>query len=154
MAAKLLEIRIQEVIEENSKGQFSCSRVILVTHSMGGLVARSCVNRPGVADKVAGVVHGVMPAVGAAVAYRRCKIGMYNESALAGLVIGKDGRQVTAVFAQAPGALQLLPSADYRKRWLKIVRADGEPVLSLPQADPYSEIYLEKNKWWRLVNQD
>jgi pimeloyl-ACP methyl ester carboxylesterase len=154
MAAKLLEKRIQEVIEQNNKGQFSCSQVILVTHSMGGLVARSCVNRPGVADKVAGVVHGVMPAVGAAVAYRRCKIGMYDESALAGLVIGKDGRQVTAVFAQAPGALQLLPSADYRKRWLKIVKASGEPVLSLPQADPYSEIYLEKNKWWGLVNQD
>lgn len=154
MAAKSLENRIRQVIEENNKGQFSCSEVILVTHSMGGLVARACVNRPGVADMVAGVVHGVMPAVGAAVAYRRCKIGMYDESAVAGLVIGKDGRQVTAVFAQAPGALQLLPSVDYRKKWLKIVKANGEMVHNLPDVDPYSEIYLEKNKWWGLVNQE
>lgn len=154
VAGKLLEQRIDQIISENNRGRFCCSQVILVTHSMGGLVARSCVSRPGVADKVAGVVHGVMPAVGAAVAYRRCKIGMYDESAIAGLVIGKDGRQVTAVFAQAPGALQLLPSADYRKKWLKITKASGEAVLDLPEADPYLEIYLEKTKWWGLINRE
>lgn len=153
-AGRLLEKRIAEVIEENSRGQFKCSQVILVTHSMGGLVARSCISRADISDKIAGVVHGVMPAVGAAVAYRRCKIGMYDESAVAGVIIGKDGRQVTAVFAQAPGALQLLPSQDYRKNWLKIKKENGESVLNVPVTDPYSEIYLEKDKWWGLVNSE
>jgi hypothetical protein len=44
-------------------------RVILVTHSMGGLVARAAM--PVIASKVLGVVHTVQPAVGAVTAYRR-----------------------------------------------------------------------------------
>lgn len=44
-------------------------KVILVTHSMGGLVARAAM--PVIAAKVLGVVHTVQPAVGAVTAYRR-----------------------------------------------------------------------------------
>eukprot|EP01032_Pedospumella_encystans_P026865 gene26865-30371_t len=106
-AADALKDRIAEVIAENNKGAYKCEQVILVTHSMGGLVARCCAQLDGMAGKIAGIVHGVMPAVGAAVAYRRCKVGMREESFTAGLVIGSNGREVTAVFAQAPGALQL-----------------------------------------------
>ena len=73
LAAKKLRDEINRITAQYNKGQFSCEQVILVTHSMGGLVARACAQLPGMADKIAGISHGVMPATGAAVAYRRCK---------------------------------------------------------------------------------
>ncbi|MCH0622672.1 hypothetical protein KW894_30650, partial [Klebsiella pneumoniae] len=36
--------------------------------------------------------------------------------------------------------------------WLKI--NSKETQLSLPVADPYEEIYLNKTAWWRLCEQD
>lgn len=158
-AAKALSERIQTIIASHNKGQYRCEQVILVTHSMGGLVARACAQLPGTVDKIAGVVHGVMPAVGAAVAYRRCKLGMREESYTAGLVIGSDGQEVTAVFAQAPGALQLLPSQRYRSGWLRVAQGKDQPALSLPKVgaggtcDPYAEIYSCRDKWWGLVTE-
>lgn len=41
-AAERLSQRICDVIKENNHAHSRCSQVILVTHSMGGLVARSC----------------------------------------------------------------------------------------------------------------
>lgn len=154
VAGERLKKRIEQIISENNKGPFKCRQVIVVTHSMGGLVARYCAQIPGMAEKIAGIVHGVMPAVGAAVAYRRCKVGMKDEDFGAALVIGSTGQEVTAVFSQAPGALQLLPSADYQARWLKVKDAQGKSILQLPVADPYSEIYLVKDRWWGLVRQE
>jgi hypothetical protein len=116
-AAKRLRQRIVDVIKENSHEHSRCSQVILVTHSMGGLVARACQQLDGMQEAIAGIVHGVMPSVGAAVAYRRCKIGMADEDPAAAMVIGRTGQEVTAVFAQAPGALQLLPARQYRSGW-------------------------------------
>jgi pimeloyl-ACP methyl ester carboxylesterase len=173
VAASRLAKRIDEVIAENNRGQFTCSQVILVTHSMGGLVARACNLLPGMTAKIAGVVHGVMPATGAAVAYRRCKVGMRDEDFAAAIVIGATGREVTAVFAQAPGALQLLPSQSYGQGWLKfnpsgmrVQPAVGRPpneleeilvVGSLPGGKnpcPYDGIYLRKDRWWGLVREE
>ena len=154
-AGDLLSQRISQLVTYYNKGVFRCQQVLLVTHSMGGLVARACAKLPGMADKIAGVVHGVMPSVGAAVAYRRCKVGLSEESLLAGWVIGSTGREVTAVFAQAPGALQLLPSKEYAPNWLKVSAQSATSQLSLPAAggDPYDSIYLERRKWWGLVDE-
>jgi pimeloyl-ACP methyl ester carboxylesterase len=154
VAAKNLSQRIQQIIQENNRGQFRCEQVILVTHSMGGLVARACAQLDGLAELIAGVIHGVMPAVGAAVAYRRCKVGMRDEDFGAGLVIGSTGPEVTAVFAQAPGALQLLPSQAYTPHWLRVLETNGRTAQSWPQADPYAEIYLRRDRWWGLVNEE
>jgi pimeloyl-ACP methyl ester carboxylesterase len=154
IAARGLKTRIDSIIAENNGPHSRCVQVIVVTHSMGGLVARACAQLPGMASKILGVVHGVMPATGAAVAYRRCKVGMKDEDYAASLVIGADGQRVTAVFAQSPGALQLLPSEGYGANWLSICDATGRELLSLPKADPYEEIYLQKEKWWGLIRED
>lgn len=152
--ATALRKRINEVIDENNVGTVKCSQVILVTHSMGGLLARACSMLPDMTKKIVGIVHGVMPATGAAVAYRRCKIGMRDESFGASLVIGSNGQEVTAVFAQAPGALQLLPSESYGNNWLEVSDPSGRMIKRLPQGDPYEEIYLQKEKWWGLVREE
>ncbi|WP_430389165.1 esterase/lipase family protein [Dyella sp. 20L07] len=157
VAAQRLADRIGEIRKRYGD---RCAQVLMVTHSMGGLVVRRCQQLPGIADQIAGVVHGVMPAVGAAVAYRRCKVGMSDEvsgiqGSMGSLVIGNNGREVTAVFAQAPGALQLLPSGDYPAGWLRLTDENGKSAMRpLPTGnDPYTEIYLRKDRWWGLVRE-
>jgi pimeloyl-ACP methyl ester carboxylesterase len=155
-AAIALRSRIEEIVAEYNKGQYSCQQVIVVTHSMGGLVARACAQLPGMSERIAGIIHGVMPAVGAAVAYRRCKVGMRDEDRKAAFVIGQTGRDVTAVFAQAPGALQLLPSHQYSPHWLSVVHPDSTVAGTWPTADhndPYESIYLRRDRWWGLVDE-
>ena len=149
IAAQRLAERIDELMHQYGR---NCQQVILVTHSMGGLVARRCAQLPGMSAKIAGVVHGVMPATGAPVAYRRCKVGMSDEDPIAGAVIGPTGQEVTAVFAQAPGALQLLPTQDYAPGWLRLI--DNHGVSAMPRQpvkDPYEEIYLRRDRWWGLL---
>ncbi|WP_036773910.1 esterase/lipase family protein [Photorhabdus australis] len=121
------------------------NKVILVTHSMGGLVARHYSEQLNGRDKILGIVHGVMPDTGAPTTYKRMKTG---EDGITGLVIGSNGAEMTAVMAQSPGPLQLLPGMKYGKRWLHI--ADGNITHKLPESDPYKEIYLEKKRWWGL----
>ncbi|MEJ2655463.1 MAG: hypothetical protein P8Z69_09245 [Acidihalobacter sp.] len=142
VAALRLQHCVQQIVAENNKGRSRCSQVIVVTHSMGGLVGRACQKLPGMQAMIAGIVHGAMPTVGAAVAYRRCKVGMRDESAIAGMVIGEDGPSVTAVFAQAPGALELLPTEQYHPAWLAFADQSGKPIDNSQPAggDPYEAI--------------
>jgi pimeloyl-ACP methyl ester carboxylesterase len=156
--AQYLREKILAIIKENDAGSFRCEQVIVVTHSMGGLVARACALLPQMAEKIAGIVHGVMPATGAAVAYRRCKVGMRDEDFGSGLVIGSTGQEVTAVFAQAPGALQLLPAQTYPANWLQVKAPNGAIVETWPAAgaggnDPYESIYKRRDRWWGLVKE-
>ncbi|WP_321896908.1 lipase/acyltransferase domain-containing protein, partial [Paraburkholderia heleia] len=133
-----------------------CDKVIVVTHSMGGLVARHCSEFAGYHDKILGIVHGVMPATGSATAYKRVKSGTESDGTVKGNitshVLGATAEEITAVFAQSPGALQLLPSPDYGNGWLKI--EDGElPVPPLPASgDPYLDIYTKRHVWWGLID--
>jgi len=157
MAADRLYQRINKIITRHHNGKTSsCTQVIVITHSMGGLVARACVQQhPQIMAKIAGVIHGVMPTNGAAVAYRRCKVGMWDEDKGPALVIGTTGQHITPVFAQSPGALQLLPNQHYQKGWLEIKGPQGETIgHKLPLQNPYNEIYREKNKWWGLVKEE
>jgi pimeloyl-ACP methyl ester carboxylesterase len=154
IASRHLADEIDRIIGEYRKAH-RCEKVILVTHSMGGLVARHCSEALGYKDRIFGIVHGVMPATGSATAYKRVKAGWESDGTIAGEgarhVLGATAEEVTAVFAQSAGALQLLPSADYGNGWLRI--SDGDQSLSLPQrGNPYLEIYLKQNEWWGLID--
>lgn len=92
-------------------------KVILISHSMGGLVTRACVNLPRGKTRVLGVIHGAQPAMGAPAAYRRQKAGFEGHSPMEGiaaLVLGKDGPNVRAIFPFGSGPLELLPCCGYR----------------------------------------
>lgn len=154
-SAKRLAKRIEAVIKANNSKSFTCEQVILITHSMGGLVARACSELQGQQGKIAGILHGVMPATGAAVAYKRVRTG--SEGLAGYFVLGDTAAKVTAVFANAPGALQLLPSQHYPPGWLKLgtgIGSDFKEVAALPAADPYAEIYEQRGKWWGLVREE
>ena len=149
-SAQILAKKIDEFTAYyRNKFRYRCDKVILVTHSMGGLVARHYteVLDGGHRDRVLGVVHGVMPATGAATAYKRVKTGTEG---WAGLAIGPNAAAMTPVFAQSPGPLQLLPSPEYGMNWLKI--KDGDRMVTLPKTDPYSEIYTQRGQWWGLCD--
>lgn len=92
-------------------------KIIIVSHSMGGLTTRACVNMLGDKTRVLGVIHGAQPAMGAPAAYRRQKAGFEGHSiidSIASLVVGKDGPNVRALFPFGAGPLELLPCCGYR----------------------------------------
>lgn len=159
-SAKRLGRRIDEVLERYRAERKRVEKVIIVTHSMGGLVARYCSEALGYRDRIFGVVHGVMPAIGAPAVYRRLKSGTENtgggikefvEGWFGSKALGENAAEMTAVLSGAPGPLQLLPTPEYGNAWLKI--KDGTKEHSLPQqGDPYGEIYTVRGKWWSMCD--
>ena len=141
ISSERLESRIVEIIDYWQKMKRHCEQVILVTHSMGGLVARACAKR--IPHKIAGVIHGVMPAFGAPAAYRRMACGTETSSpdngpldnvaasALA-KILGETTEKTTPVLATSPGALELLPNHLYPGPWLhvRVTTAIGTPLAS------------------------
>ncbi|AIR86451.1 esterase/lipase family protein [Pantoea rwandensis] len=152
-SATALAKYIDKQIQFYRQYERQCEKVILITHSMGGLVARHYTQHLGGADRVLGVIHGVMPALGAAATYRRMKAGTENGSGnakgwVAAQVLGGNAKAMTAVLSQSSGPLQLLPGKAYGQHWLKIT--DDKTTHAFPEEDPYSEIYLQRDKWWGL----
>jgi pimeloyl-ACP methyl ester carboxylesterase len=157
-SAKRVIMRIREIearLKDHKYFKYA-GKVILVTHSMGGLVGRRVAKELG--DKILGVVHGVQPVLGAPVVYRRFKAGTESDGwfdivgKLTAKVMGWSAADVTCVLANSPGALELLPTKGYPKEWLHFT--DGEKTVKLPRADPYSEIYATSNEkcWWGMVD--
>ena len=173
VSAQRLNRRIDEIKAFWRSRKHECDYVILVTHSMGGLVARACArlrsaNAPGPGD-IAGIIHGVMPALGAPVAYRRIACGTESTRYTNGLVdnvkasrfaeiAGVTPAETTAVMATAPGILELLPNHLYPKPWLlvktltRVENADKvQDILGLPKGNPY-DFYRDTQSWYRLIN--
>ena len=137
-SSERLESRINEIIAFWQSAKRHCEQVILVTHSMGGLVARACARR--MPHKIAGIIHGVMPAFGAPAAYRRMACGTESSSpdngpldnvaasALA-KILGETTEKTTPVLATSPGALELLPNHLYPGPWLhvRVTTSIGKP---------------------------
>ena len=148
-SAQALADRIEKIIGDYKASGRKCEKVILVTHSMGGLVARyysELLDGDFGKKNVLGIVHGVMPDRGAPMAYKRMKAG---EAGPVGLVIGSSGGEMTPVLAQSPGPLQLLPGKGYGMGWFH-VEGLQQP---LPHTDPYTEIYTQRSAWWGLCEE-
>ncbi|GGY78516.1 esterase/lipase family protein [Pseudoduganella plicata] len=159
-SARAIAERINRVIKQLTKSGYECNQVIVVTHSMGGLVGRALVH-PGIGklqDSVAGMVHGVMPAIGAPAAYKRIRAGFEDpglvsspQGSIGAKVAGNHGDEVTAVLANSRGGLELLPSEAYGNGWLRVQHMGVELDSWPKQGDPYSEIYKTQGKWYSLL---
>ena len=160
--AKALAPKIDKLIQTYSENGFNCPGVILVTHSMGGILARALIHPDygNIKDKVLGIVHGVMPTTGAAAAYKRMRAGFEGgknfwdvKDNIIQSVLGDSGVEVTAVLANAQGGLELLPAAAYGTQWLHVQDQEGNFLAKLPQDGAVDEIYTQgPEKWWRLIN--
>lgn len=156
VSGKNLHDMLMSLNEKAAKAQEEM-KVILVSHSMGGLVARSCIIMLDMLKKrdlVLGVIHGAQPAMGAPAAYRRQKAGFEAHSLmerLTSLALGKDGPNVRAIFPFRSGPLELLPCKQYHDPELKDgawfshdILEDGEIISkSIPPADIYTEVYTK-----------
>lgn len=165
-----LAARIQEIIQEAKKVTGICEKVIVITHSMGGLVARWASQKAGAQGSILGVIHGVQPATGATAAYWRMKAG-FEGLGPTSRVLGHSAREVTPVLGNMPGGLELLPNKLYRTNsgspsWLTIT-GPGSPGNRPQSGNPYSEIYRQRavvrpkageqpstNEYWGLVDPD
>lgn len=113
-------------------------KVVIVTHSMGGLVTRAAMAISGF-QKIAGVVHCMLPADGAVVAYRRFQTGANRPfdvappgsplsetiaTALLNRIMGAERVSYAAIQSVLAGPLQLLPNVDYNGLFLTL--ADGQ----------------------------
>jgi pimeloyl-ACP methyl ester carboxylesterase len=153
-SGEVIATRIEALIKRYIDQGYQCEKVIVVTHSMGGLVARALIH-PDMGNlngKVLGMVHGVMPATGAGASYKRMRCGFEGGMVdIPSKVCGNMGSEVTAILGNAQGGLELLPSRAYGNEWLQ-VRHQDSVLLSLPKkGDPYEEIYKVNNKWYGLV---
>jgi pimeloyl-ACP methyl ester carboxylesterase len=156
LSADRLEKRINEIIKFWLDRKQQCSQVILVTHSMGGLVARACAKR--IPDKILGIVHGVMPALGAPVCYRRIACGTEPGDFIANKfaeIAGRTEDDTTPVMATAAGPLELLPNNQYPKPWLHATfeTGDGKRLahLNLPSGNVY-DMYRDTTSWYRMID--
>ena len=148
-----------------------CPGAIVVTHSMGGFVARSAALMHGAAGDIMAVISTVMPTDGAPAAYKRFHFGFENPGwsiALGSyIVLGRQGALVTALLGHMPGAQELLPNKRYRdnngsRQWLHILNpnrnmlgravASQEAYAHLPQSNPYTEIYRRSDRMYRAAN--
>lgn len=131
-SGRFLIAKIYAVLAAHPKAK----QVIIVTHSMGGLVCRSAL-LDGALDAVAGVVHTVQPSCGTPVAYRRFHTGALPwtldapgenaeslDWATAGVLSAIQGfkaRDYAATQSGLRGPLQLLPSNDYPEMFLRMI---------------------------------
>jgi pimeloyl-ACP methyl ester carboxylesterase len=119
--------QIHEILELEE-----AEKVIICTHSMGGLVTRSAIKSDSsLNDKVAGVIHVVQPASGAPAAYRRFFTGAVKALdggfALAS-ILGNKGYKFTEIVSGLPGPFQLIPFHSYSDQ-----NANGNPMPWLTQ---------------------
>jgi pimeloyl-ACP methyl ester carboxylesterase len=164
--------RIRGLVKGYQKRGLKCDEVIIVTHSMGGLLARALIHRQYgnmLNDKdvtVLGIYHNVMPTMGAAGAYKRMRFGFRENDnitlggyvdGLSAQVLGVDGPNATAILANAPAPLEMMPGAAYGREWLKVTDSWGKILWSWPRGTETAldSIYLQPPKaWWRLINPD
>ena len=154
-----LATEIHKVIQaENSIPGRQCEKVILVTHSMGGLASRSAIVKHGAEAMSYGAIHGAQPVTGAPAAYRRMRGGAEGWFSPASYVQGHTSTLVLPVLGGCEGGLELLPTKLYKDdkgnpAWLTQTEKSGKIMGgALPASgNPYSEIYTADQPFLRLV---
>lgn len=177
--AKKLHDYVQDIIQFYQHIGF-CQNVFLVTHSMGGLIARTACRNRVFQKQVMGMILVAEPQHGAPSLYHRMKCGferpdvhllqdqLYQETSIhlpkyvlaniTAACLGKNGQEVTALIGNMPGALAMLPSTAYRNTpepaaWLFTTpqKTSGTLTAITPQ-NCYQQIYLTAGKPWSLLD--
>gem|GEM_PF-2873027 len=109
------------------KEEQETDEMIIITHSMGGLVAREFLRQnPQAAQKIKAVIHGVQPVQGAVQFYAYFKCGARHFSAwwdipeiILANILGATKKDFAALCSDIPGAIELAPvSNGDKQQWL------------------------------------
>jgi len=128
LAGQQLAAYIDHVVKNYSDAGRKCTKVLLVTHSMGGLVARSACLLHGAKEKVLGVVHGVQPSNGSPAAYWRMKGGFERPHTIPDIDFFQWFRNPVKLFNHQKGKL-LNSIKGTVSAW--VLGTDGEEVTAL-----------------------
>lgn len=99
-------------------GHAETEKCIFITHSMGGLVTRMALKQcSALRDKTLAVLHGVQPATGGPLLYRRMVTGVHApidgtgfEAMIFRNIIGPSASDMSTILSRCAGPMQLLPS--------------------------------------------
>lgn len=137
--------------------EMKCPGVIILTHSMGGLVARALVHPSigGAQKDVLGIYFNVMPTLGAGTGYKRMRGGM--GSGIVGDILGNSGQNVTPVLANSPAGLELLPIEAYAdsftdKAWLRVEGWDSAGNTIAAAWPGKAQLSHADQMWWNVYN--
>jgi pimeloyl-ACP methyl ester carboxylesterase len=116
ISARRLKARIDHISKKHNNAE-----VIIVTHSMGGLVAREYC-RLNNNNNVLAVIHAVQPTIGAPICFRRLKTGCHKSMGddMMGLILGFSPKSFCAIFGSMYGPAELLPTKEYPTGWLTL----------------------------------
>jgi hypothetical protein len=156
LSGALLKQKIRQIRTKHEN-----RKVLVVTHSMGGLVTRAAATQ-GAEEDILGVVHTMQPANGTPLAYRQCKTGgaalhWVLADVVLGRIIGRTPVQYAAMSSGMRGAFELLPNDTHTRAtgnepserpgiaaapraWLTI---DGNMQSGLPARYTMYDAYLE-----------
>ena len=134
--------RLRQVVDEAKRlpGVGCDGKVIIIAHSMGGLVSRFfCKMLGGEADTDALILLG-SPTHGAPQAYRTLKTGisLWIDTLLSALFPASSRATLMRMLRGFPSAYQLLPTRHYARHhpdWLEFERTRGAPLTDASDAD-------------------
>lgn len=160
LAGIKLAAYIDEVRKQYTDKGRKCEKVLLVTHSMGGLVARAACLLHGAKNKVLGVIHGVQPANGSPAAYWRMKGGFERPHTIPDIEFSQWFRNPVKMFNHLKGTVvnsellgipftNLKIGAGHITAW--VLGTDGEEVTALLGNMP-GGLQLLPNKQYRNNN--
>lgn len=114
--------QVKEILNKSENAKVE--KIIILTHSMGGLVTRAALLKEAPwASKVIGVLHTVQPAIGAVAPYRRFFTGWSTQvndgDGAFQKILGNKPEKFAATASGLPGPLQLLPSNLYPRDFWK-----------------------------------
>lgn len=142
---------IREICRENHT-----DKAIIITHSMGGLVARmACQFHDGAKDML-GVIHGAQPATGAPLFAKRFRTGGEGRSFLERLInqslLGRNAAEFVAIASNAEGPMELAPTPDYHdgEPWWIFMDETGKECLRLPETSALEDLYIN-DAWYGLL---
>jgi pimeloyl-ACP methyl ester carboxylesterase len=176
---RFIQDKVFEQYRQNAGISLACEKVILVTHSMGGLVARAFCQRH--ADMVMGVLSAAMPCNGTAEIYN-----LFRQDApfsIQAVVTGATRRENSiALFANSYGPIQLLPFSpagsggymdsspsearaarqdkavrnlilpDVKQNWLHYRYGSAEIFsLDMARSDIYAGVYQNREDYYSLL---
>lgn len=134
-------------------------KVIIVTHSMGGLVTRAAMAIGGF-GKIAGVVHCMLPADGAVVAYRRFQTGANTPfdvappnapfietiaTALLNRIMGAERVSYAAIQSVLAGPIQLLPNNSYQGLFLTLAGGAQNNAIGVNEIQNVYDVYAQNS---------